>query len=148
MRALVQRVTRASVTIDGCETARIGAGYLILLGVGEGDGRPDADRLWNKLRDLRIMEDDEGRVNRSLMDTSGDVLVVSQFTLYANCRKGRRPSFTEAAAPDLARELYGYFVELARHDVERVRTGTFAADMKVELVNDGPFTVMLDSADL
>ncbi|MBS7158790.1 MAG: D-aminoacyl-tRNA deacylase [Collinsella phocaeensis] len=148
MRALVQRVTRASVTIGGEVTARIGAGYLVLLGVGEGDTPAEAERLWSKLRDLRIMEDDEGRVNRSLMDTAGDVLVVSQFTLYANCRRGRRPSFTDAASPDLARELYEYFVELARRDVERVQTGTFAADMSVDLVNDGPFTVMLDTADL
>lgn len=148
MRALVQRVTRASVTIGGEVTARIGAGYLVLLGVGEGDTPAEAERLWSKLRDLRIMEDDEGRVNRSLMDTAGDVLVVSQFTLYANCRRGRRPSFTDAASPDLARELYEYFVELARRDVERVQTGTIAADMSVDLVNDGPFTVMLDTADL
>lgn len=148
MRALVQRVTRASVTIGGEVTARIGAGYLVLLGVGEGDTPAEAERLWSKLRDLRIMEDDKGRVNRSLMDTAGDVLVVSQFTLYANCRRGRRPSFTDAASPDLARELYEYFVDLVRRDVERVRTGTFAADMGVELVNDGPFTVMLDTADL
>ena len=148
MRALVQRVTRASVTIGGEVTARIGAGYLVLLGVGEGDTPAEAERLWSKLRDLRIMEDDEGRVNRSLMDTAGGVLVVSQFTLYANCRRGRRPSFTDAASPDLARELYEYFVELARRDVERVQTGTFAADMSVDLVNDGPFTVMLDTADL
>lgn len=148
MRALVQRVTRASVTIGGEVTARIGAGYLVLLGVGEGDTPAEAERLWSKLRDLRIMEDDEGRVNRSLMDTAGDVLVVSQFTLYANCRRGRRPSFTDAASPDLARELYEYFVELAWRDVERVQTGTFAADMSVDLVNDGPFTVMLDTADL
>lgn len=148
MRALVQRVTRASVTIGGEVTARIGAGYLVLLGVGEGDAPAEAERLWSKLRDLRIMEDDEGRVNRSLMDTAGDILVVSQFTLYANCRRGRRPSFTDAASPDLARELYEYFVELARRDVERVQTGTFAADMSVDLVNDGPFTVMLDTADL
>lgn len=148
MRALVQRVTRASVTIGGEVTARIGAGYLVLLGVGEGDTPAEAERLWSKLRDLRIMEDDEGRVNRSLMDTAGDVLVVSQFTLYANCRRGRRPSFTDAASPDLARELYEYFVKLARRDVERVQTGTFAADMSVDLVNDGPFTVMLDTADL
>ena len=148
MRALVQRVTRASVTIGGEVTARIGAGYLVLLGVGEGDTPAEAERLWSKLRDLRIMEDDEGRVNRSLMDTAGDVLVVSQFTLYANCRRGRRPSFTDAASPDLARELYEYFVDLVRRDVERVRTGTFAADMGVELVIDGPFTVMLDTAEL
>ena len=148
MRALVQRVTRASVTIGGEGTARIGAGYLVLLGVGEGDTPAEAERLWSKRRDLRIMDDDEGRVNRSLMDTAGDVLVVSQFTLYANCRRGRRPSFTDAASPDLARELYEYFVELARRAVERVQTGTFAADMSVDLVNDGPFTVMLDTADL
>ncbi|MBM6778865.1 D-tyrosyl-tRNA(Tyr) deacylase [Collinsella tanakaei] len=148
MRAVVQRVTRASVTIDGEVTGSIGAGYLVLLGVGANDTRAEADRLWDKLRTLRINEDENGKTNLSLADTGGEVLVVSQFTLYANCRRGRRPSFTEAAAPALATELYEYFVSLVRQDVEHVATGTFAAYMQVELVNDGPFTIVLDTDTL
>ena len=148
MRAVVQRVTRASVTIDGEVTGSIGAGYLVLLGVGANDTRAEADRLWDKLRTLRINEDENGKTNLSLADTRGEVLVVSQFTLYANCRRGRRPSFTEAAAPALATELYEYVVSLVRQDVEHVATGTFAAYMQVELVNDGPFTIVLDTDTL
>ena len=148
MRAVVQRVTRASVTIDSEVTGSIGAGYLVLLGVGANDTRTEADRLWDKLRTLRINEDENGKTNLSLADTGGEVLVVSQFTLYANCRRGRRPSFTEAAAPALATELYEYFVSLVRQDVEHVATGTFAAYMQVELVNDGPFTIVLDTDTL
>lgn len=148
MRAVVQRVTRASVTIEGERTASIGRGYLVLLGVGASDTRAEADKLWGKLRGLRINEDTCGKTNLSLADVDGEVLVVSQFTLYANCRRGRRPSFTDAAAPQLARELYEYFVELVRADVEHVATGTFAAMMQVELVNDGPFTILLDTDDL
>ena len=148
MRAVVQRVTRASVTIDGQVTGSIGRGYLVLLGVGAHDSRAEADKLWGKLRGLRINEDENGKTNISLADTKGEVLVVSQFTLYANCRRGRRPSFTDAADPALATELYEYFVDLVRADVEHVATGTFAAYMQVELVNDGPFTIVLDTADL
>lgn len=145
MRAVVQRVTRASVTIDGAVTGEIGAGYLILLGVGAEDTAAEADKLWRKIFGLRIMEDEDGKTNRSIDDVGGEVLVVSQFTLYADCRHGRRPSFTAAGDPRHANELYEYFVELARQDVPRVATGTFAADMQVELVNDGPFTIVLDT---
>lgn len=148
MRAVIQRVQRASVTIDGVETARIGAGYLILLGVGAADTQAEAERLWQKIFALRIMEDEGGKTNRSIDDVGGDVLVVSQFTLYADCRRGRRPSFTAAGDPAHANDLYEYFVSLARRDVPRVATGTFAADMKVELVNDGPFTIVLDTDEL
>lgn len=148
MRAVIQRVQRASVTIDGFETARIGAGYLILLGVGAADTQAEAERLWQKIFALRIMEDEGGKTNRSIDDVGGDVLVVSQFTLYADCRRGRRPSFTAAGDPAHANALYEYFVSLARRDVPRVATGTFAADMKVELVNDGPFTIVLDTDEL
>lgn len=148
MRAVVQRVTRASVTIDGEVTGSIGQGYLVLLGVGADDTRAEADRLWKKLFGLRIMEDEDGKTNRSIDDVGGEVLVVSQFTLFADCRRGRRPSFTAAGAPDLANELYEYFVSLARADVSHVATGSFGADMKVELVNDGPFTIVLDTDDL
>lgn len=145
MRAVAQRVTRASVTIDGAVTGEIGAGYLILLGVDAEDTAAEADRLWRKIFGLRIMEDEDGKTNRSIDDVGGEVLVVSQFTLYADCRHGRRPSFTAAGDPRHANELYEYFVELARQDVPRVATGTFAADMQVELVNDGPFTIVLDT---
>ena len=148
MRAVVQRVTRASVTIDGAVTGSIGRGYLILLGVGAADTAAEAERLWKKIFALRLMEDEDGKTNRSLADVDGDVLVVSQFTLYADCRRGRRPSFTAAGDPAHAKELYERFVELARQDVVRVATGTFAADMKVELVNDGPFTIVLDTDEL
>lgn len=148
MRAVVQRVTRASVTIDGAVTGSIGRGYLILLGVGAADTAAEAERLWKKIFALRLMEDEDGKTNRSLADVDGDVLVVSQFTLYADCRRGRRPSFTAAGDPAHAKELYERFVDLARQDVVRVATGTFAADMKVELVNDGPFTIVLDTDEL
>ena len=148
MRAVIQRVRQASVTIDGKETARIGVGYLILLGVGQDDTCAEAEHLWNKIFALRIMEDEEGKTNRSIDDVQGEVLVVSQFTLYADCRRGRRPSFTAAGSPALANELYEYFVSLARQDISHVATGTFAADMKVSLVNDGPFTIVLDTAEL
>ncbi len=148
MRAVIQRVLRANVTIDGAETARIGQGYLILLGVAAEDTEAEAERLWKKIFSLRIMEDEAGKTNRSIDDVGGDVLVVSQFTLFADCRHGRRPSFTGAGDPAHANELYEYFVSLARADVPRVATGTFAADMKVGLVNDGPFTIVLDTDTL
>lgn len=148
MRAVVQRVTRASVTIDGAVTGSIGRGYLILLGVGAADTAAEAERLWKKIFALRLMEDEDGKTNRSLADVDGEVLVVSQFTLYADCRRGRRPSFTAAGDPAHAKELYERFVDLVRQDVTRVATGTFAADMKVELVNDGPFTIVLDTDEL
>lgn len=145
MRAVVQRVTRASVTIDGEVTGSIGQGYLVLLGVGADDTRAEADRLWKKLFGLRIMEDEDGKTNRSIDDVGGEVLVVSQFTLFADCCRGRRPSFTAAGDSAHANELYEYFVQLARQDVSRVATGTFGANMQVELVNDGPFTIVLDT---
>ena len=135
MRAVIQRVERASVTIAGDVVGKIGAGYLILLGVGHADTRAEADKLWGKIFALRINDDEEGKTNLSLPDVDGEVLVVSQFTLFANCRKGRRPSFVEAAPP-------------AQADVGRVQTGRFGADMQVELVNDGPFTIVLDTDEL
>ncbi len=148
MRAVVQRVSSASVAIDGETVGSIGRGYLVLLGVGQEDAREQADKLWGKLRGLRINDDAQGKTNLALADVDGSVLVVSQFTLYADCRRGRRPSFTAAGAPDHANELYEYFVSLVRADVERVATGRFGADMKVSLVNDGPFTIVLDTDDL
>ena len=137
MRAVVQRVLNAGVTVDGECVGKIGRGYLVLLGVGHGDTRAEADKLWGKLRGLRINEDDNGKTNLALADVDGEVLVVSQFTLFADCRHGRRPSFTDAGAPDVANELYEYFLTLVRQDVEHVAHGIFGADMKVDLVNDG-----------
>ena len=148
MRAVVQRVTRASVTIDGEVTGSIGQGYLVLLGVGADDTRAEADRLWKKLFGLRIMEDEDGKTNRSIDDVGGEVLVVSQFTLYANCKKGNRPSFTDAAAPADAERLYEHFCQLARADVPRVEQGVFGAMMDVNLINRGPFTIWLDTDTL
>ena len=145
MRAVIQRVTRASVTIDGAVTGSIGRGYLILLGVGADDTCAEAHRLWDKIWHLRIMDDENGKTNLALPDVGGEVLIVSQFTLYADCRRGRRPSFTAAGDPKHANELYECFVDLARKDAAHVATGTFAAEMQVELVNDGPFTICLDT---
>lgn len=148
MRAVVQRVKGASVDIQGERVASIDGGYLILLGVGQGDDETAAEVLWNKIWQLRINQDEAGKTNLNLADAGGEVLVVSQFTLYADCRRGRRPSFTSAAAPDRANELYEYFVGLVRRDAGAVQTGRFGADMAVSLVNDGPFTVVLDTAEL
>ena len=150
MRALVQRVGGARVTVDGVEVGRCGHGLLILLGVGQGDDEATAERLWHKASGLRIFDDEAGKTNLSLADVGGEVLVVSQFTLYANCRRGRRPSFTEAAAPELGRTLYERFCELAEQDLgaAHVGRGSFGAHMQVELVNDGPFTIWLDTDEL
>lgn len=148
MRALIQRVTRAQVTIEGELRSSIGKGYVILLGVGAEDGEEQADKLWSKISKLRIFEDENGKTNVNLADAQGEVMVVSQFTLYANCKRGNRPSFTEAGSPDEANRLYEYFVNLVRRDVEHVGTGSFGAMMQVELVNDGPFTIWLDTDTL
>ena len=148
MRALIQRVTQASVTVEGEVVGSIGKGYLILLGVGHGDTEEQADKLWSKISKMRIFEDENGKTNLSLADVEGEVLVVSQFTLYANCKKGNRPSFTDAGAPDEANRLYEYFAGLVRRDLGHVETGSFGAMMEVALVNDGPFTVWMDTDTL
>ncbi len=148
MRALIQRVTSANVSIDGQVVGECGKGYLILLGVGDGDGQAQIERLWSKIFKLRIFEDDVGKTNLSLADIGGEVLVVSQFTLYASCKKGNRPSFTQAGAPQAAEELYEAFVARAKADVAHVQTGRFGAMMQVSLVNDGPFTIWLDTDEL
>jgi D-tyrosyl-tRNA(Tyr) deacylase len=145
MKAVIQRVDRASVSIDGNEVSRVGGGLLVLLGVEKGDSEKDADFLLDKIIHLRIFEDGEGKMNRSLLDISGELLVVSQFTLLADCRKGRRPSFTDAAEPATATRLYEYLLFKAKEKVPRVGQGQFQAMMKVELVNDGPVTILLDS---
>ena len=145
MRAVVQRVDSAKVSVDDQEVSSIGRGILILLGVEKGDGREDADYLLDKVANLRIFEDSEGKMNLSLLEISGSMLVVSQFTLLADCRKGRRPSFGGAAEPQLARELYEYFVKEADNKIDVVKEGKFQEMMKVELINDGPVTILLDS---
>ncbi len=145
MRAVIQRVSNASVTINGREVGACGRGYLILLGVGAGDTPDDVERLWSKIFKLRIFPDGEKPTGASLADVDGQALIISQFTLYADCRKGNRPSFTEAGAPDESKRLYELFVERARDDVAHVQCGEFGADMQVQLVNDGPFTICLDT---
>ena len=147
MRALLQRVTEASVAVDGEVVGAIGGGLCILLGVGPHDDEAVARKLWDKICHLRIFDDGAGHMNLSLVDVGGQALIVSQFTLYANARRGRRPSFTEAAPPDLARDLYERFCKIAAEDVP-VATGIFAAEMQVSLVNDGPITVWLDTDEL
>ena len=147
MRAVVQRVTQASVTIDGETVGSIGRGYLILLGVGALDTTAEAERLWQKIFKLRIFPDGAHHTGASLADVAGEVLIVSQFTLYADCRKGNRPSFTQAGGPETAEALYEWFASRARRDVPHVATGAFGADMQVSLINDGPFTICLDTAD-
>ena len=146
MRILLQRVERAEVSADGATVSSIGPGLCVFLGVGKGDSEKDGAFLADKLLNLRIFPDESGRFDRSIMDTRGVILVVSQFTLYGDCRKGRRPSFTDAAAPEEAERLYRDFVEkLSLPGGPRVCTGTFQAHMKVSLVNDGPVTFMIDS---
>lgn len=145
MRAVVQRVTRASVTVDGEVVGEIGRGLLILLGVAKGDNEAGAEYLLNKIWNLRIFEDEAGKMNVSALEIGAEVLVVSQFTLYGDVSRGRRPGFDMAAPPDEARRLYEFFVEKARTYPLRVETGQFRAHMFVELVNDGPVTLLVDS---
>ena len=144
MRFVVQRVTRASVTVDNRTVGEIGKGFLVLIGVCDSDTRETADLFVRKLLGLRIFEDAQGKTNLSLKDVGGELLLVSQFTLYANCRKGNRPSFTDAGKPAHAQALYEYIIEECRRAGYNVQTGEFGAEMKVSLVNDGPFTILLD----
>ena len=144
MKAVVQRVTNASVTVDGEVISEIGKGYLVLLGVGKEDDEQTCERIVKKLIGLRIFEDSEGKTNLSLGQVDGSLLIVSQFTLYADCRKGNRPSFIEAGPPEMAERLYEYFISLCKKEVKNVGRGKFGADMKVALTNDGPFTVILE----
>ena len=145
MRVVLQRVREASVTVDGREIARIGPGLLVLLGIRDGDTGKDVRYLADKVSGLRIFEDEEGKMNRSIQDISGEMMVVSQFTLYAECRKGRRPSFTDAAAPQTAEQLYRNFIDLLKEKGMHVGEGKFQARMAVSLVNDGPVTIIIDS---
>ena len=144
MRIVLQRVTSASVTVDGNITGSIGKGYLVLLGVGQGDTEEDCRRLADKIINLRIFSDENDKINLSLSDVEGSLLIVSQFTLYADCRKGNRPNFIQAGKPDEAERLYDYFAEYCRSKGKHVETGIFGADMKVELLNDGPVTILME----
>jgi len=145
MRAVIQRVKESSVRTENRIIARTGFGLLVLLGVAQGDGPADADYLVNKIANLRIFEDKKGNMNRSLLETGGDMMVVSQFTLLADCRKGRRPSFVKAAEPEVAAELYEYFVDQVSSLGIAVATGRFRAMMEVALINEGPVTIILES---
>ena len=148
MRFELQRVTEASVTIDGEISGKIGKGYLVLIGVADTDTKEIADKMIRKMIGLRIFEDEQGKTNLSLDAVGGELLLISQFTLYANCKRGNRPSFIEAGAPDMASEMYEYIIEKCKEQVEVVERGRFGADMKVSLINDGPFTIVLDSETL
>lgn len=145
MKLVIQRVSEASVEVDGKICGEIGKGYLVLLGVGDGDTEADCIRLADKLINLRIFSDENDKINLSLKDVNGQLLIVSQFTLYADCRKGNRPNFTQAAKPDTAKALYEFFIEYCKKSVPVVQSGIFGADMKVRLLNDGPFTVVIES---
>lgn len=148
MKFVIQRVRQASVAVDNQITGRIDNGYMVLIGVSQNDNKETADRLIKKMLGLRIFEDDNGKTNISLADVNGGLLLISQFTLYANCKKGNRPSFTNAGSPDMAEELYQYIIKECKKQVPLVEKGVFGADMQVSLINDGPFTIILDSEEL
>lgn len=148
MRFIIQRVTSASVTVEEEIIGKIDRGFLVLIGVGQGDTKAMADKLVKKMIGLRIFDDENDKINLSLKDVGGNLLLVSQFTLYADCKKGNRPSFIRAGAPDEAEQMYEYIIEKCREEFPEVQTGSFGADMKVELLNDGPFTVILDSEEI
>lgn len=148
MKLVIQRVTHASVTVDKNVIGKIGKGYMVLIGVSDTDTKEIADKMLDKMIKLRIFEDENGKTNLSLADVGGELLLISQFTLYANCKKGNRPSFIEAGSPDHANALYEYIIEKCKKRVDVVEQGEFGAEMKVELLNDGPFTVILDSQQI
>ena len=148
MKLVKQRVTHASVTVDNNVIGKIGKGYMVLIGVSDTDTKEIADKMLDKMIKLRIFEDENGKTNLSLADVGGELLLISQFTLYANCKKGNRPSFIEAGSPDHANALYEYIIEKCKERVDVVEQGEFGAEMKVELLNDGPFTVILDSEQI
>lgn len=145
MKMVIQRVLNAQVVVDEKEISAIGKGFLVFLGVGKGDTQADADKLVKKMTGLRIFSDEDDKINLALKDVSGEVLIVSQFTLYADTKKGYRPSFIDAAAPEDAEALYQYVIEETKKVIPNVQTGSFGADMKISLTNDGPFTIILES---
>ena len=145
MKFVIQRVAHAEVAVEGEVIGKIGKGFMVLIGVAQDDTREIADKMVKKLTGLRIFEDENGKTNLALKDVDGELLLISQFTLYANCKKGNRPSFVDAAPPEMANELYEYIISECRKQIPCVETGEFGADMKVSLVNDGPFTVILEN---
>lgn len=148
MRFVIQRVTNADVKVDGEVIGAIDKGFMVLIGIEDADTKAIADKMIKKLIGLRIFEDAEGKTNLSLSDVGGELLLISQFTLYADCRKGNRPSFVKAGKPDFANEMYEYIISECRKNVPKVETGSFGAEMKVSLLNDGPFTIILDSKEI
>lgn len=148
MRFVIQRVKEASVVVDGETIGEIATGFMVLIGVREDDTEAIVDKMVHKLLNMRIFEDENGKTNLGLSDVGGNLLLISQFTLYADCRKGNRPSFVHAAGPELGESLYEYIIGKCREAYPDLQTGSFGADMKVSLLNDGPFTVVLDSADI
>ena len=144
MKFVIQRVSRASVSVDGAVIGKINKGFLVLIGIGAEDGKKEADLLVRKMCGLRIFEDQDGKTNLALKDVDGELLLISQFTLYASCRKGNRPSFTQAGDPKKAEELYEYIIKECNKELDVVQTGIFGAHMEVALINDGPFTVVLE----
>lgn len=148
MKFVIQRVKESSVSVEGKKIGEIGRGYMVLIGVSQGDTKEIADKMIKKMIGLRIFEDEQGKTNLSLEQVSGELLLISQFTLYANCKKGNRPSFIEAGGPDMAKEMYEYIIAECKKQVSKVEQGEFGGDMKVSLVNDGPFTILLDSEQL
>ena len=148
MKFVIQRVNHASVKVDGNVVGKIDKGYMVLIGISENDTKEIADKMIKKMIGLRIFEDGNGKTNISLKDVSGELLLISQFTLYADCKKGNRPSFINAGKPDMANEMYEYIIEQCKKEISVVEKGIFGADMKVSLENDGPFTIVLDSKEI
>ena len=148
MKFVIQRVKHASVTVDSKVIGKINNGFMVLIGVENADTKEIADKMVSKLVNMRIFQDENDKMNLSLSDVNGELLLISQFTLYANCKKGNRPSFTEAGKPDMANEMYEYIISKCKDSIEVVEKGEFGADMKVELLNDGPVTIILDSKDI
>lgn len=148
MKFVIQRVSEANVSVENKIIGEIQKGYMVLIGIAENDDETIADKMIRKMIGLRIFEDENGKTNLSLADVNGSLLLISQFTLYANCKKGNRPSFIEAGSPDKANALYEYIIEKCKESVPNVQKGAFGADMKVSLINDGPFTIVLDSEQL
>ena len=148
MKFVIQRVNHASVKVDGNVVGKIDKGYMVLIGISENDTKEIADKMIKKMIGLRIFEDENGKTNISLKDVPGELLLISQFTLYADCKKGNRPSFINAGKPDMANEMYEYIISKCKEEIEVVEQGEFGADMKVSLLNDGPFTIVLDSSEI
>jgi D-tyrosyl-tRNA(Tyr) deacylase len=148
MKLVVQRVSEANVKVDGQTLGEIGKGFMVLIGIADSDTKEIADKMIAKMLKLRIFDDENGKTNLSIDDVKGELLLISQFTLYADCKKGNRPSFFHAGAPDMASDMYDYMIEKCRELGYRTECGSFGADMKVSLINDGPFTILLDSEEL